>query len=342
MNGIAWGRLLRLSLAPSAAADALAGITIGAWGAFPLDARVLLSAAGSLCVFHGGMALNDWADREGDARTRPDRPIPSGAVSARGALRVAIALLALGPLLASAASPFAGAALAGVALTAALYDLAGRGAWLGPTLLGLCRGGNLAAGVVAGNALVGDWGPGPPRWAWVACGLYATYVFFTSRLARLEDDEELSDLGSRPRRYLLAASLCLALAPLTVFAMRGPMFGSSPDRDTATEEVIVIGWAVLGLPWIMSGIVAWISAFLLAKPAREREVWTRADVGRSAGMALRRLLICSAVFAWSAPLGAVRAGVTDIRPGFAAYLVAPALLLGYPIALRLRRVFPPT
>ncbi len=76
MSGVAWGRLLRLSLAPSAAADALAGITIGAWGAFPLDARVLLSAAGSLCVFHGGMALNDWADREGDARTRPDRPIP--------------------------------------------------------------------------------------------------------------------------------------------------------------------------------------------------------------------------------------------------------------------------
>lgn len=342
MSAIAWGRLLRVSLAPSAAADALAGITVGAWGAFPLDARAALMPLASLCVFHGGMALNDWADREGDARTRPDRPIPSGAVPAASALRAAVALLVLGPLLAVIASPGAGAVLGAVALTAASYDLAGRGAWLGPTLLGLCRGGNLAAGVVAGNALAGDGGSGLPRWAWVACGVYALYVFFASRLARLEDDEDQTELGAKPARYLLAAGACLALTPLTVLAARGPMSRGSAFAGSETEEVVVIGWALLGLPWLAATPLAWTSAWLLARAVREPGAWTRARVGRAAGMSLRRLLICTTVFAWIAPLGAARAGVVDTRPAFAAYLVAPALLLGYPIALRLRRVFPPT
>uniref|UniRef100_UPI00215636E7 UbiA family prenyltransferase n=1 Tax=Streptomyces sp. SM12 TaxID=1071602 RepID=UPI00215636E7 len=46
-----------------------------------LDGRVALTAAGSVCLYWAGMALNDWADREEDARDRPGRPIPSGRVS---------------------------------------------------------------------------------------------------------------------------------------------------------------------------------------------------------------------------------------------------------------------
>ena len=66
-----WGALLRLSMSPSAAADAAAGVLLGA-GTWPAGPAPFLLVAGSLCVYHGGMALNDWADRGHDARTRPE------------------------------------------------------------------------------------------------------------------------------------------------------------------------------------------------------------------------------------------------------------------------------
>ena len=70
-----WGRLLRLSLAPTAIADVVCGgVLSGSAGHAGLDIFRLVLA--SLCIYHGGMALNDWADREEDARVRPDRPLP--------------------------------------------------------------------------------------------------------------------------------------------------------------------------------------------------------------------------------------------------------------------------
>src|SRR6185369_8346912 len=160
----AWGRLLRLSLAPTAAADIVAGVALGggAW-----SSRSALLVLASLCVYHGGMALNDWADREEDARVRPDRPIPSGRIRPGVALAVALALLAAGPCLAAAASPLSGAILAAVSLAAAAYDLRGRGPVRGPLLLGICRAGNLAAGI----AFAGGRG-------FLPAGLYGAYVFF--------------------------------------------------------------------------------------------------------------------------------------------------------------------
>jgi 4-hydroxybenzoate polyprenyltransferase len=340
LNAIAWGRLLRLSLAPSAAADALAGITIGAWGAFPLDPRAALLPVASLCVFHGGMALNDWADREGDARTRPERPIPSGAVPAAKARFAAVALLALGPAFANVVTPLAGACLAGVALTAALYDLAGRGPWLGPTLLGLCRGGNLASGVLAGAALSELNVARIPHWAWLACALYALYVFCASRLARLEDDEDARELDSRPAFALLSAAACLAILPWTALLDLGP--AAPAPVLSATEGHAMAGSAVVLLlvPGVLMGLV---SAGLLAAEARAIEPWTRARVGRAAGMTLRRLLVFSSICAWCAPIAhLLQAGARPDAETFRGMALAPLLLLGYPIALRLRRVFPPT
>ena len=93
---LALGRLLRISLFPSAFADVAAGIVLGTRGAgLPLGTSALLVLA-SLCVYHGGMALNDWVDREGDRRTRPERPIPSGAIPAPAALAITAGLFAVG------------------------------------------------------------------------------------------------------------------------------------------------------------------------------------------------------------------------------------------------------
>ena len=72
----AWGKLLRVSLAPTAVGDVLAGSVL-ATGGLRAPGAVLTLVAASLCVYHGGMALNDWADRVEDAefgRERAARP----------------------------------------------------------------------------------------------------------------------------------------------------------------------------------------------------------------------------------------------------------------------------
>src|SRR6185295_14130142 len=93
-----------------------------------------------------------------------------------------------------------------VAACAAFYDLFGRGAWLGPLLLGLCRAGNLGLGLAYASTL-GAWRPA------LSCAplAYGLYVFLVSRLARLEDVEparyESGEL--HPERWAVAAALAL-------------------------------------------------------------------------------------------------------------------------------------
>jgi 4-hydroxybenzoate polyprenyltransferase len=268
----AWGRLLRLSLAPSAAADVACGLVLASGGGWPGGRLPWLLIGASLCVYHGALALNDWADRGRDARERPERPIPSRAITPGAALLVAVLLLGLGPLLAASAAQRAGLWMAGVALCAAAYDLAGRGPWRGPLLLAACRGGNLALGPVALGAL----GAATPAVIY-GCALYAAYVLTVSRLGRLEDGED-QELAYAPGLALLAAAL-LALPP------------ALPATLPAARAA--------------SALVAWSGAaglFLLVR--RTRGAWARASVMRAMGMALRRLLVLTAALtlcAWRPP-----------------------------------------
>ena len=88
------------ALAVIALSTALGAILAAQAGESPLGIRVVLTVmavAGSQ-ILTG--ALNDWADRARDAIAQPHKPIPSGAVSPRGALLVA----AFGALLQVAAS----------------------------------------------------------------------------------------------------------------------------------------------------------------------------------------------------------------------------------------------
>ena len=307
---LAWGQLLRLSMAPSALADAAAGLLLGA-GAWPGERAVWMLAA-AFCAYHGGMALNDWADRAGDARTRPERPLPSGVIGATAALGVSLTLLLLGPLLAWQLEPRAGAAMLAVSAMAALYDLRGRGAWTGPLLLGLCRAGNLAAGMIAGAAIAGEgaalYTPAlPPPALLCAATLYGAYVFWLSRLGRLEDAEDDAPLGQRPRGFLLGASACLLLAPLA------PLYGS----------------ASMGAPALLAALLAAAGAWPLARIATGTTTWSKGLVMSAMGMGLRRLLVFTAVLACAS-------GASE------GPWVAAVILAGYPLAHALRRVFPPS
>ncbi|MHC4341485.1 MAG: UbiA family prenyltransferase [Planctomycetota bacterium] len=65
-------RLIRPVLAPTAAADVLAGAAFGG-GVAPLP--LSMAVLGSVCIYSAGMAQNDFCDRKSDERLHPDRPL---------------------------------------------------------------------------------------------------------------------------------------------------------------------------------------------------------------------------------------------------------------------------
>ncbi|MEV1288797.1 UbiA family prenyltransferase, partial [Micromonospora sp. NPDC049679] len=94
--------LVELVRAP-AALSVPGDVVAGAAAAGVLDRRTPVLAGASVCLYWAGMAANDWADRELDAVERPERPVPSGRVSAPAALGIAAGLTAAGLALAGAA-----------------------------------------------------------------------------------------------------------------------------------------------------------------------------------------------------------------------------------------------
>jgi hypothetical protein len=322
VNFVAWGRLLRLSLLPTALADIAAG-AVWAQGGYRVGGLgIWMLLLASLCVYHGGMALNDWADRAEDARKRPDRPIPSGVIDAGVARAVAFALLLVAPVLAFRVDPLCGFAILGVSVCAAAYDLVGRGPWLGPTLLGLCRAGNLGAGVLLGvrygDTLLG--GVVPLQASLLALPLaYGAYVFCVSRVGRLEDSDE--PLGRRPLPWVVAAVLLLGLAVVAPLPTVEFLFGGHLTEG----DWPLASWQAKSLAALLVALAAWTPLRIALSTAE----WTRASAMKMTGMLLRRLLIFTAA-------AVVARGSLD------GLLVGGAILCGYPISFALRRVFPPS
>ncbi|MBL8800817.1 MAG: UbiA family prenyltransferase [Planctomycetes bacterium] len=306
MNWLAWGRALRLSLAPSALADVAAGALVAGAGEAPPFERWWPLLLASSCVYHAGMAFNDYADRAHDAATRPDRPVPSGAVSAR-ALRV-LGFVLLAVSIGSAALVGARAAVwvAGMAALVLIYDFGPRGAWRGPLLLGACRASNLALGLFFASE-ERYFSYFPTEWM-LAPLAYGAYVVAASRVARLEDRAAESEHGAPARGAALSAALLL-LAPAFV--------------QVHAEPPVGVSWPALAL--------AALAAWPLFAAALRTQRWTPADCGRFTGMALRRLLVFSAALVL-----AHRGASND------ALYVAAAILAGFPLSAALRRVFPPT
>jgi len=138
-------RLSRISNIPTVWTNVLAGIVLS--GA-AVAARPTILLLLSLSLFYvAGMFLNDAYDRDFDASSRPDRPIPAGEVAAATVFAYGFCLLACGfGLLIALAYPItaetgwrplaAGLLLAG---TIVLYDSWHKQNPLSPLLMGLCR-----------------------------------------------------------------------------------------------------------------------------------------------------------------------------------------------------------
>lgn len=138
--------LVRLPALVSIPGDAWAGAASSGWS------RGWAMPAASALLYLGGMALNDWSDRDLDAIERPERPIPSGRVDPETALALAGGLLAGGVAVATVVG---GRRAAGVALPLAaavvVYDRVAKDTPAGPVLMAACRGLDVAMGASGGD-----------------------------------------------------------------------------------------------------------------------------------------------------------------------------------------------
>lgn len=146
-------RLARPANIVTAVSDILAGVAIvgffgsGFAGNLSLTPVILLCIA-TVGLYGGGIVFNDVFDRELDQRERPERPIPSGLISAQAASCWGGALLLLGCIFAFLANTTAGVMALLVTASALIYNRWGKhSTWLGPINMGLCRSFNLLLGM---------------------------------------------------------------------------------------------------------------------------------------------------------------------------------------------------
>jgi 4-hydroxybenzoate polyprenyltransferase len=165
--------LVRAPAALSVPGDVIAG----AAAAGTLGARTAGLAGASVCLYWAGMAANDWADRELDAVERPERPIPSGRISAPAALGIAAGLTAAGLAVAARAGGARALAVA-VPLAASIwaYDLKMKNTAAGPAGMAACR----ALDVLLGAT------PGDPVRAVPAALVVAAHTYTVTELSRRE------------------------------------------------------------------------------------------------------------------------------------------------------------
>lgn len=168
----AYARLLRLPNVFTAAADPLAGwFVVG--GGSPAWHVAALAGAGA-CLYTSGIVFNDLFDYRLDCRERPERPLPSGAISRRAASLLASALMIGGLALAMLVSPVAFGIALFLAVMIFFYNTwSKRFAVLGPLTMGTCRFANFLLGMRCC----------PPR-LWIApafLGVYCATLTFVAR-----------------------------------------------------------------------------------------------------------------------------------------------------------------
>ncbi|MBI5763685.1 MAG: UbiA family prenyltransferase [Planctomycetes bacterium] len=183
MNRVrAWLELVRAPNLFTAAADSLAGYWLcSATIDFPWQAGLMIAT--SVCLYAGGIVLNDLRDIETDRRERPARPLPSGRILVVSASVLYVASLGIA-LIASVGAGLVpdgsdvitiratGFVVAcAIAVVVALYDCVLKETAFGPVAMGACR---------ALNVLLGMSVAGPLNWDIRMAAPLAMFVYVAS------------------------------------------------------------------------------------------------------------------------------------------------------------------
>jgi len=259
-------RLGRVSNLPTVWTNVLAGAVLAGadWYDWLLGAVLL-----AMSLFYvGGMYLNDYFDRAIDARERPERPIPSGAIVAGAVAAIGFGLLAAGAAMMAGMGTAAIATSALLAAAIVTYDLHHKGNPFAPLVMGVCRALVYCA---AAAALTGN----VPPFVIVSAAAVAAYV---SGLTYAAQQENLDRVGKLWPLLLLAAPLAVAIGTMqytpgavavyTFFAAwiaaaiyllaRRPYAGSVPRA---------VGWLIAGISLADAALLASVGAMLPALAA---------------------------------------------------------------------------
>ena len=166
-------RLLRLSNAIPAALLVLLGGRLT--GVSPLPGEAVMAAGAMWCITAYGYVSNDLADRVEDRMNKPDRPLPSGLISASVARWMATLLAGLGLVLALGSGGLLPVGAAGIALSLLT--------WYNRHWKSSAGGGNLLIGGLAGSTLLVG-GYAAAGWTGVAANLLPGAVLFAFITAR--------------------------------------------------------------------------------------------------------------------------------------------------------------
>jgi 4-hydroxybenzoate polyprenyltransferase len=242
----AYLRLARLPNVFTSLADVIAGIAIARHGRFEPSDLALVGA--SALLYPAGMVLNDFFDRELDARERPERPIPSGQVPARTAAALGFGLLAGGIALAALAGLPSLLVAAALAAAIVIYDARAKSTPLGPPFMGLCRGLNVALGLsVAGGVHTHDL-PSAGLLLPLALALYTTLLTLLAR-------DEVHGGSTRRARTLVALLGSLGVLYVIALAASSPA-GLTPPALVFYAYLLVRGAIVFGPVWTASDAMA--------------------------------------------------------------------------------------
>ena len=185
--------LARISNSPTVVSNALAGAALA--GALRPDGEVVAVAVAMVLFYTAGMFLNDLCDYAIDRRQRPERPLPSSAISRTEAAITVVGLFGVGSALLWFAGP--AAFRGGLVLIAVIvvYDLWHKTNPLSPFLMATARA---LVYVTAGLAVAGT----VPNQLLLWAGLLFAYVVGLTAIAKAE-------AGSGLAGYWPAALLAL-------------------------------------------------------------------------------------------------------------------------------------
>lgn len=234
-----------------------------------------LAFAAAALVAAGGNAVNDYFDREIDSVNRPERPIPSGRITAKKALTVALALFIVGVLLTVPLNIYCVllAALNSVMLAMYAWKLKRSG-----------LAGNLAIGYLVGStflfgglAMGSSWsGPVIPSELLVLVSMAALSTVGRELIKAIQDMRGDQKLGFRTFPLMHGANKAAALA--IVFILLAIILSPMP------YILEIFGWHYL-VPLVFS-IAAFVAAVVVIASNQEPAAAGRASLACKIGMGL--------------------------------------------------------
>jgi 4-hydroxybenzoate polyprenyltransferase len=259
-------RLGRVSNLPTVWTNVLAAAVLsgGDWRNWRLG--LMLVAMSSFYV--GGMYLNDYFDRAIDGRERPERPIPSGHISAHAVAAIGFCLIGAGAVATAAMGPAAAAMAALLPLSIVAYDLHHKANPFAPVVMGACRAlvYGATAAVLSGGVSI---------FVAVAAVAIAAFVAGLTYAAR---QESLDKIGNLWPLALLVAPMLVAIGvfrqgpgAMAVYLLLAVWIAAAvyllARRPVAGSVSRAVGWLIAGISLCDAAILASTGAIMPALAA---------------------------------------------------------------------------